>query len=107
MKKAKMGILSLILMFVVVSAVASASDMWPGWFKSDGPTAVRRAIQGAALSSPSPSRRPLFFSVRDWFPLRFMPRGNAPRSSNPEIQQALRLGISTPHLWMGRFCFWE
>ena len=35
MKKAKMGILSLILMFVVVSAVASASDMWPGWFKSD------------------------------------------------------------------------
>ena len=36
MKKAKVAVFSLILMFVVVSAVASASELWPGWFKSGG-----------------------------------------------------------------------
>jgi hypothetical protein len=33
MKKAKIVALSLILLFFVLSTVASAAEMWPGWFK--------------------------------------------------------------------------
>jgi hypothetical protein len=33
MKKAKVVAISLILLFVVLSTVASASEFWPGWFK--------------------------------------------------------------------------
>jgi hypothetical protein len=35
MKKAKIVSLSLILLFFVLSTVASASEMWPGWFKKN------------------------------------------------------------------------
>lgn len=35
MKKAKIVALSLILLFFVLSTVASASDLWPGWFKKN------------------------------------------------------------------------
>ena len=40
MKKAKAIILSLVLLAFVLSAVASASETWPGWFKhhKDGTT---------------------------------------------------------------------
>lgn len=37
MKKAKIVALSLILLFIVLSTVASASDLWPGWFKKNRP----------------------------------------------------------------------
>ncbi len=35
MKRAKVISLSLILLFFVLSTVASASEMWPGWFKKN------------------------------------------------------------------------
>lgn len=35
MKRAKVVALSLILLFFVLSTVASASDLWPGWFKKN------------------------------------------------------------------------
>lgn len=34
MKRAKIVALSIILLFFVLSTVASAAEMWPGWFKS-------------------------------------------------------------------------
>jgi hypothetical protein len=37
MKKAKAISLSLILLFVVLSTVGSAAEMWPGWFKKHSP----------------------------------------------------------------------
>jgi hypothetical protein len=33
MKKAKIVAISLVLLFIVLSTVASASELWPGWFK--------------------------------------------------------------------------
>jgi hypothetical protein len=33
MKRAKIVALSLILLFIVLSTVVSAADMWPGWWK--------------------------------------------------------------------------
>ncbi|MBE3039962.1 MAG: PEP-CTERM sorting domain-containing protein [Chloroflexi bacterium] len=35
MKRAKIVALSLILLFFVLSTVASASNSWPGWFKKN------------------------------------------------------------------------
>ena len=35
MKRAKVVALSLILLFFALSTVASASDLWPGWFKKN------------------------------------------------------------------------
>ncbi len=35
MKKAKVISLSMILLFFVLSTVASASELWPGWFKKN------------------------------------------------------------------------
>ena len=37
MKKAKIVALSMILLFFVLSTVASASNSWPGWFKKHSP----------------------------------------------------------------------
>ena len=37
MKRAKIVALSLILLFFVLSTVASASNSWPGWFKKHSP----------------------------------------------------------------------
>lgn len=38
MKKAKVLALSLILLFFVLSTVASATEMWPGWWKHNPKT---------------------------------------------------------------------
>jgi len=35
MKKAKIVALSLVLLFLALSTVASAADMWPGWFSKN------------------------------------------------------------------------
>jgi len=40
MKKAKIVALSMILLFFVLSTVASAAEMWPGWFKKHGPNST-------------------------------------------------------------------
>lgn len=34
MRKYRISALSLVLLFLVLSTVASAAEMWPGWFKS-------------------------------------------------------------------------
>lgn len=36
MYRCRIPVLALILMFFVLSTVASAADMWPGWWKSKG-----------------------------------------------------------------------
>jgi len=38
MKKAKMVVLSVLLVAFAFSMVASASDLWPGWFKKGSQT---------------------------------------------------------------------
>ncbi|MGA2531564.1 MAG: PEP-CTERM sorting domain-containing protein [Candidatus Aminicenantales bacterium] len=60
MKRAKIVVLSVILLFFVLSTVASAAGMWPGWWKSktdqhSGTTGTAGGTGSSAVSVPEPA----------------------------------------------------
>ena len=53
MKRAKIVALSMILLFVVLTTVASAAEMWPGWWKHNPKGGHDQNSQG--YSTPEPA----------------------------------------------------
>ena len=53
MKRAKIVALSLILLFVVLTTVASAAELWPGWCKHQPKPGQDHNSQG--YSTPEPA----------------------------------------------------